>query len=352
MYLRLSESANQHFYISSQKNNESCEHYCEIVNIILQNTKVDTTSNTSIKKCTLTDFDREFYLSFPSCINESLPIVLLFHGGGEVPWNDDGSGIMNYTGFWKTSCICIAFKGQKSNNGYSWENSFPWLQNNPKNDVNFVQTVIQRLQNSSFSKHCNFDRIYASGKSDGGGFCFHLLQYSSIQIKKIAICSSAHFTLDSKTNTKFLSSKIKHVPILVVHGTGDTVMPYSGQQYLNKSAQKKAQYWKSIDPTLTNTYTFNILYLWNYIGNLFDKTTLSPTKKLSNQTNLHDWGSVKLFTTKEQDHCWMGHDNSGPNSNESSNKYFDATTLICNFFDNIPLGTYTNDVTTPKTMFV
>jgi poly(3-hydroxybutyrate) depolymerase len=352
MYLRLSDSGNQHFYLSSQKKNGSFENYCQTGDIILQNTKLETTSNTSINKYTLTDSGRQFYLSFPSCFDGTLPIVLLFHGGGEVPWNDDGTGIMNYTGFWKTSCLCIAFQGQTANNGYSWENSFPWLQNNPKNDVNFVQTVIQQLKISSISKHCNFDRIYASGKSDGGGFCFYLLEYSSIKINKIATCSSAHFTLDSITNTGFLSNQIKQVPILAIHGTGDTVMPYDGQHYLNQNAQTKAQYWKSIDPTLTNTYTFNIPQLWTYIGNLFDKTTLFSTKKLSDKTNLTDWGSVKLITAEEQDHCWMGHENSGPNSNESSNKYFDATTLICNFFDNIPLGTYTNDITTPKTMFV
>ena len=80
-----------------------------------------------IKKYTLIDLEREFYISTPSCIKRNLPIILLFHGGGEEPWNEQGSGIMNYTGLSNTNSICIAFKGQRSNNGYSWQNSFPWL---------------------------------------------------------------------------------------------------------------------------------------------------------------------------------------------------------------------------------
>ena len=201
------------------------------------------------------------------------------------------------------------------------------------------------------SKYCDFNRIYASGKSDGGGFCFYLLESSSIKLNKIATCSAAHFTLDSTKNTAFLSNKIQSVPILAIHGTGDTVMPYGGQHFLNQNATKQAEYWKKIDPTLTNTYTFQIPYLWNYIGKLFDKTTKSSVTNFPNNSTLTSWGSVNLIAAKKQDHCWMGHENSGPNSNESSNKYFDATTLICSFFDNIPLSNYTNSVTTPKIMF-
>jgi poly(3-hydroxybutyrate) depolymerase len=324
---------------------------CKTEDIILQNTKVEIISNPSIKKYTLIDLNRDFYISTPSCIKLNLPIILLFHGGGEVPWNEEGTGIMNYTGLWKTKSICIAFQGQSSNNGLSWENSFPWLKNNPKNDINFVQTVLQRLKNSPFSKYCNFNRIYASGKSDGAGFCFYLLEYAFIDVKKIAICSSANFTLDSVTNTRFLSNKILSVPILAIHGTGDTVMPYNGQHFLNKDATEKAEYWKKIDPTLENTYTFKILYLWNYIGNLFDNNANPVITYISNNSNLYNWGSVKLITATNQNHCWMGHTKSGPDSDEFSNKDFDATTLICKFFDDIKLINYSNSVKTPNIMF-
>lgn len=324
--------------------------YCKKQDIKLENTKVESTTNKNIKKYTLTDLDREFYISTPTCIIKNLPILLLFHGGGEDAWNEKGTGIMNYTEFFKTKSICIAFQGQRSNNGNSWQNSFPWLKNNPKNDIDFIQTVMERLKNSSFSKHCDFNRIYASGKSDGGGFCFYLLEYSSIKINKIAICSSAHFTLDSITNTEYLSSNIRSVPILAIHGTGDIVMPYNGQHFLNKDAVEKAEYWKIIDPTLNNTYTFDIPSFWNYIGKLFNNKESIHTY-ISNNSTLHNWGSVKLITAKNQNHCWMGHENSGPDSDKPSNKDFDATTLICNFFDNIQLINYKNNSKTPKIMF-
>lgn len=320
---------------------------CKSENIVLENTKVDYTSNPSIKKYFLTDIKREFYISNPSCLKRKLPIILLFHGGGEEPWNEEGTGIMNYTGFWSTNSICIAFKGQRTNNGHSWQNVFPWLKYNPENDIMFVQTVIERLKNSSFSKYCNFNRIYASGKSDGGGFCFYLLEYSTLNIKKIGICSSAHFTLNSRENTKYLSDTIRNIPVLAVHGTGDIVMPFKGQHFLNKYAEEKAEYWKKIDPSLKNTYTFDIFYFWNYIGYLFNKK--KPTiENISNNTTLSNWGDVKLITALHQNHCWMGHRESGPESDRNSNFEFDATTLMCKFFDNIELINYTNPVLTPE----
>lgn len=320
---------------------------CKTENIVLENTKVENTSNPSIKKYTLIDLEREFYISTPSCIKRNLPIILLFHGGGEEPWNEEGTGIMNYTGLSNTNSICIAFKGQISNNGHSWQNSFPWLKYNIKNDITFVKSVIEKLENSSFSRYCDFNRIYASGKSDGGGFCFYLLEYSTININKVGICSSAHFTLDSKENTKYLSNTIRNTPVLAVHGTGDIVMPYKGQHFLNKDAEKKAEYWKEIDPSLKKTFTFDIPYFWNYIGHLFnnDKPTIID---ISDNIILSNWGNIKLITATHQNHCWMGHKNSGPDSDKISNLQFDATTLLCKFFDNIELINYTNSTNTPE----
>ena len=48
----------------------------------------------------------------------------------------------------------------------------------------------------------------------------------------------------------------------------------------------------------------------------------------------------------------MGHKDSGPDSDKSSNKHFDATTLICYFFDNIKIINYENDIETPREMFI
>jgi hypothetical protein len=54
--------------------------------------------------------------------------------------------------------------------------------------------------------------------------------------------------------------------MMVVHGTGDQVMPYAGQNFLNPKALEHADdYWTSIDPTASvgplptsRTYTADI----------------------------------------------------------------------------------------------
>ena len=81
---------------------------CKNQDIKLENTKVESTTNNNIKKYTLTDLDREFYISTPTCLKNNLPIILLFHGGGEVAWDENGTGIMNYTDFFNTNSICIS----------------------------------------------------------------------------------------------------------------------------------------------------------------------------------------------------------------------------------------------------
>ena len=307
----------------------------------LRDIKLIKTDNNQINKYILKSKfkDREFYISKPNIkTGKKYPIILLFHGGGEKAFDKKGKGVLNYTKFFKTNSICIVPKGQKSNNGHSWLNAYPWLKNNPKNDVEFVEYIIQTLRNSKYSKFIDFNSIFASGKSDGAGFCLYLHQNSNnINLKKIGICSGAYFTKNS-VNVNNKKINMKKIPILEIHGTKDQVMPYEGQHFKNKKATRDAEYWKEKDSTLQNTYTFDIYNYWNYIAkNINNSVKMKKTNfkgesykyKFIDKDNKTVLIHIKVIG---QNHCWSGHDKSGPDSHAHQNHYFDATDEICKFF--------------------
>ena len=286
---------------------------------------------------------RTFYISVPSYfqMKKNLSLILLFHGGGETAYTKNNeNGIMNYTKMYKTDAVCISFQGQPSNNTYSWNNAFPWLLETPENDIQFVQEVLMLFfTRSMFSNFVSKDKIFASGKSDGAGFCLYLHLFGQIPLQAIGICSGAHFNLCSVNKISKHLQKIKPIPLLMIHGTNDQVMPYKGQHFLDKQATKTAQYWDQIDPCLKNTFTFNIFDLYQFLSKdttneseVFSKTYDKKSKKIL-VSKIFSSNNFSLIVVPQQNHSWQGHKNSGPNSNSIGNLQFDATFVIAQFFN-------------------
>ncbi|CAF0751618.1 unnamed protein product [Adineta steineri] len=90
-------------------------------------------------------------------------------------------------------------------------------------DIVFVNTMISTLQ----STFCvDSSRIYATGKSNGGGFVNLLACTPSIAAKfaAFATVSAALYTGTFNGNCQTQRS----IPILDFHGTADTIAPYNG----------------------------------------------------------------------------------------------------------------------------
>jgi len=278
--------------------------------------------------------------------NKKVPILFLFHGGGET-----ADEIVEYTGFSQINAYVIAPYGQVSLNKYSWENAFPWLSNPPQSDVTFVQDILNYLQtNVTFDMPIDFDRIYASGKSDGAGFALYLANFYSsiIPIKAVAICSGAYFCLNNESNygnTQNINlKKNTKIPLLEMHGTEDSVMPYTGQSFQNTLAKQYCSnsnsYWNKIDPNCNNTYTANIYNYWKYWGN-----NKEPNISSINGQQLFIWNNNIHIQIANGDHDWSGHLNSGPKSNSTNNLSFDATLVISKFL-NLDYSSYNTTITT------
>jgi poly(3-hydroxybutyrate) depolymerase len=299
-------------------------------------------------------------------------VLLCFPGGGESI-----SEFIEYTSFNYIDSPVIVFLGQLSLNTYSWQNAFPWLYNNfnqngitlnYQNDITFVDTVLSKIFGNKIPD------LFLTGKSDGGGFCVlypNISKYKS-NVKAIGICSSAHFGLNSvenidsfdinNNNSYFKGNNNTIIPkniilppnisLFIIHGTGDTIMPYPGQNCTGinfLSADVSGSLWSIIDPTvqidssqnlINNTYTVNFP---DYIKAIIKSNNLQPSSQVPNEptngsysylvySNKTNNTVLNFITITNQDHDWSGHYNSGPNSNLLPNFTMDATYLMVKFF--------------------
>jgi len=296
-------------------------------------------------------------------------VLLCFPGGGT-----DIQEFCQFTQFNNISNCLIIFLGQRSYNSYTFQNAFPWLfRINNNNDVLFVDSVLQLLFNN------NMPNLFITGKSDGAGFSMlypNLSQYKSY-IKGIGVCAGAYFGLDSPTNIGVYTSSNRYIkpsngmivpfnivipkiniPVFIFHGTGDDVMPYNGQNYVNSRAYNiPSSLWKTIDPTVipgsipitTNTYTAD---LPTFVSKIVANNNLTQYYSASNSD--YSWTSynnqtgdvLNFITINDQGHCWSGHYTiTDPKSFLPSNFYLDSTYLFIKFF-NLLQGKYQITVNT------
>lgn len=294
-------------------------------------------------------FDRDIYIV--GCADRipenGLPILFGFHGGGETVVSKKNNGFLNFTGLANLGAIVIAPVGNVSNNGNSWINAFPWMKSNPANDLLLPQQIIQLLKNTSGLPRIDYQSVYATGKSDGSGMAMHWacnMTNSGVNLKSIVVVSGAYFGLSGVDNIGRNESSIcvpkAPIPMLMMHGTKDQVMPFDGQNFLNLRAIKLASdYWITKDPTVavgrSNTYTAKIDYYREYLAKEVNKCSVSKPFRFGTYSTVETWsGCLADFTSITIDggnHVWTGHINSGPESGQTPNMDFNATEELAKF---------------------
>ena len=272
--------------------------------------------------------DRVNIIQYKNGINNKVPLVILFHGGGETP-----EQILNYSNFSKYDCVTLAVKGQVSNNRHSWKPAFPWMKKDPKDDNNYVDKLLDYI----FDDKNNFvdlnnkvdkNRIIVAGKSDGGGMAFQYIPNSKSNIiqnaknKLVAMVSSAHFSIgeDNPEFDELLEYYKKNkIFMIFLHGEGDTVIPIKGgkfhSEYAEYMAKNKGSSWTDFE----NTYTINFGILENNLK--------IESLDTNNKVSVYKDNQI-MYVKGPNNHTWPGHENSGPQSDKNENKIYDATFLI------------------------
>ncbi len=305
-------------------------------------------------------FDREFIVS--GCADDvppdGLPIVFGFHGGGERLHDQSGSGFLDFTNLSALHALVVAPVGNVSNNGHSWINAFPWMKPNPENDLDLPAALLDWIESRQDLPKANLQRVYVLGKSDGAGMSMALACHRDPRVKLVgvALVSGAYFGLGSATNFGLQDHEIclpeSPVRMMMIHGTGDQVMPYGGQNFLNTKALEHADdYWKSIDLTarlgtgwlanFSRTYTADIARYVQTLSNWVFHCAALDERPFGSATTLAVGRACdapfQVLTVSGGNHVWPGHAKSGPDSGVYPNMDFDATAEIARFFS-IPMS--------------
>lgn len=187
--------------------------------------------------------ERSFTIDIPlSYDSESDPVALVFvlHGAG-----GDGNGIRGISGFGalgETEGFISVFPS--GING-GWNDGRPDSGVNATDDIGYIRHLIELLTNS-----LNIDpaRIYASGYSMGGMMSFRLACNLPDQIAAVASVASTMplYFLDECEGTP-------PVPVAVVQGTDDNVVPWTGIRNGYLSAIRTMEYWTNHNGCLYQT---------------------------------------------------------------------------------------------------
>jgi polyhydroxybutyrate depolymerase len=153
------------------------------------------------------------------------PLVLNFHGHGSAAWKQEAlsgfSGLADKQGF-----LVVYPQGVVGPDHQTGWATGP-RKDPTVNDVGFVSNLITYLQ----TMFCvDPQRIYATGFSNGGAMTADLACMMAGRIAAFAPVSGSYFPLLSGCHPN------RPVPILEIHGTADTVVPYEGSQPLDLPA--------------------------------------------------------------------------------------------------------------------
>ena len=160
------------------------------------------------------DGERSYRINIPRDYDAStpLPLVLGFHGNGS-----DGAEFQNYTGLPTLPALTVFPDGDLNDGKRSWQGA-PYASG--ADDVAFVSDLLDSIE----SEHCvDLNRVYATGKSNGGGMVSVLACNLRDRFSAFAPVAGAYYPqstegCDYSTPT----------PMLAIHGTGDATMHYEG----------------------------------------------------------------------------------------------------------------------------
>ncbi len=242
---------------------------------------------------------REYLIYIPSSFSGDsvAPLVLNFHGfGGNI--ND----YLSYTSILsiaETEGFVLVFPQGSLMDGYShWNPSLPSSDNkSTADDLGFIEALIQQLSNNY---NIDSKRIYACGYSNGGMMSFGLANHKSNLFAAVASVSGAMLETDNTPNHP--------MPVLMIHGTSDGVIPYAGN---NEYA--------SVESTLTFWRNFNST---DSISNSNSITSGGNTIEYISYSNGNNGVSVEHYKINQGGHEWFNLNYNGLNTGELIWEFF------------------------------
>lgn len=162
--------------------------------------------------------DRSFIVYRPDvAADKELPVVFCFHG-----FTQTGQAMMNYSGFNSLADAYWFLVVYPNGLNFSWNIGLNQPGASTADDVQFTLDMINFLKENF---RVDTKKIYATGFSNGGFFCFKLACELSHIITAIAPVGATVYP--AQYDNCELS---RAVPLLQIHGTADFIVPYNGSQ--------------------------------------------------------------------------------------------------------------------------
>ena len=270
--------------------------------------------------------ERDYIYYHPSDAPDNCPIVFVCHG-----YTGSAEGIMDYSRFNEVAdefgfAVCYP-QGIEDSYGNTFFNvDYDFQNNETVDDVAFLLDLNTHLQSNN---SLNPERVYCTGLSNGGDFCYLLACEAGDTFS--AVAPVAGFFKQSIMDECTLPYPVS---VLEIHGTNDNITYYEGDPNNNDNWGAYPSIPDAIDYLVTNQ---GLELLEEYDApniNTGDGSTVSIKK----YGQLDDCLQVWLYTVNGGGHDWPG---------AFGNMDIDSSREIWNFFDSSCVSLCDNDTEAP-----
>ena len=268
-------------------------------------------SSSSTHTITVDGVQRSYIMSIPAGYTgrHPKPVIFAFHGH-----NQTNTQMQVYTRLDECNAIIIYPQGRDGTDGESaWESAPYASTNGGDQDTAMTLHILARLKRNYA---VDSDRIFALGKSNGGGFatklgCTHPDVFAAVA--SVAGAYYPHTHSDCSTQP---------LPYLEIHGQQDTVIPYEGGTKNGREllgARAMAETYASRDhcspsPKVTTLTSSVTVFEWSREGTML----------------------VEHARVRDGGHTWPGAPQGSRSGPGHVNTSVDATSLIWDFFTSHP----------------
>lgn len=221
-------------------------------------------------------------------LDDQLPLLLAFHGSS---WN--GRVMQQTTGFSELAeqeKFVVAYpNGSGPSNILSWNAQFccSFALERGIDDLSFVDLLLDELL---ASYPVDPSRVYATGFSNGGMFTYVLAIERPEQFAAVAVVSGAMYATQPPANIP--------IPMLIIHGTNDSVIPYDGGWGALRSLSGKTE------PAVSAIDAASLWIANNGCSSSEPMTSRERTARIQTYIGCRDHSDVVFITLLEGGHNW------------------------------------------------